>query len=52
MRRLRDDAALEGDDVREGLDDLAEGRVVPLTDDMLDELRPTKGKVRSRSKST
>jgi len=52
MRVLRDRAALEGEDVREGFEDLTAGRVVPLTDDLLDELRSTKGKARSRSKST
>lgn len=52
MRVLRDRAALEGDEAREGFEDLAAGRVVPVTDDLLDELRATKGKTRSRSKST
>jgi excisionase family DNA binding protein len=52
MRVLRDRAALAGEHVREGFDDLAAGRVVPLTDDLLDELRSTKRKVRSRSRST
>lgn len=52
MRLLRDRAALEGEGVREGFDDLAAGRVVPLTDDLLDEIAATKGKKRSRSKSS
>jgi hypothetical protein len=52
MRALRDRAALEGEGVRAGSDDLAAGRMVPLTDDLLDELRSTTGKARSRSKST
>ncbi|HSH60143.1 MAG TPA: hypothetical protein VK988_10970 [Acidimicrobiales bacterium] len=33
MRMLRDRAALVGEGVREGLEDLAAGRVVPLTDE-------------------
>ena len=49
MRVLRDRAVLESDDVRRGLEDLAAGRVVPLTDDLLDELRATKGNARSKS---
>jgi excisionase family DNA binding protein len=52
MRLVRDRAALEGDDVRKGFEDVAAGRVVPLTDDLVDELRSTNGKARSRSKST
>ncbi len=52
MRLLLDRAALEGADVRQGFEDVAAGRVLPLTDDLLDELRATKGKPRSRSKST
>lgn len=51
MRVLRDRAVLDDDDSRKGLEDMAGGRVVPLTDDLLDELRATKGKSRSRSKS-
>ncbi len=48
MRVLRDRAVLAG--AEEGFADLAAGRVVPLTDDLLDELRVTKrGKQRSRS---
>jgi len=49
MRLLRDRAALEGKGVREGFD-LAAGRVVPLTDDLLEEIAATKGKKRPRSK--
>jgi len=52
MRLLRDRAALEGPGVREGLDDLASGRLVPLTDDLLAELAATKRPRRSRSTST
>lgn len=52
MRTLRDRAALDGEGVREGLDDLAAGRVVPLTDDLLEEINAIKGKARSRSKSS
>jgi DNA-binding transcriptional MerR regulator len=48
MRLLRDRAALAA--ANEGLADLAAGRVVPLTDELLDELKATKrGKQRSRS---
>lgn len=48
MRLLRDRAALAS--AEEGLADLAAGRVVPLTEELLDELRATKrGKQRSRS---
>ena len=42
MRVLRDRAVLDGDDARKGLEDLSAGRVVPLTDDLLDELRATR----------
>ncbi len=52
MRVLRDRSALQGEGVREGFDDLAAGRVVPLSDDLLDEIAVTEGKARSRSKST
>ncbi len=52
MRVLRDRSALRGEGVREGLDDLAAGRVVPLSDDLLDGIAATNGKERSRSKST
>jgi hypothetical protein len=52
MRLLRDRAALEGEGVRQGFDDLAAGRVVSLTDDLLAEIAATKGKKRSRSKSS
>ncbi len=38
MRLLRDRAVLAGEGVREGLEDFAAGRVVPLTDDLLDEI--------------
>lgn len=51
MRLLRDRAALEGEGVRQSFDDLAAGRVVPLTDDLLEEIAAIKGKKRSRSKS-
>ena len=51
-RVLRERSALQGEDVREGFDDLAAGRVVPLSDDLLDEIAATEGKARSRSKST
>lgn len=50
MRILRDRAVLAGGGVREGFDDLAAGRVVPLTDDLLDEIAAaSKGKKRSTS---
>jgi len=52
MRLLRDRAALEGEGVRQSFDDLAAGRVVPLTDDLLEEIAATKGKKRSRLKSS
>lgn len=52
MRLLRDRAALEGAAVRQGFADLAAGRVVPLTDDLLEEIAAIKGKKRSRSKSS
>ena len=51
MEVLRDRAALQGEGAREGFDDLAAGRVVPLSDDLLDEIAATKGKTRSRSRS-
>lgn len=38
MRILRDRAVLAGEGAREGIEDLAAGRVVPLTDDLLDEI--------------
>jgi hypothetical protein len=38
MRLLRDGAALAGDDVRAGLEDLAAGRTVPLDDGLLAEI--------------
>jgi excisionase family DNA binding protein len=37
-RILRDRAALDGEGVRKGSEDLAAGRVVPLSDDLLDEI--------------
>jgi hypothetical protein len=53
MRLLRDRAALAGDDVRDDFGDLAVGRVVPLTDELLDEyVAPRKGERRPRSKSS
>ncbi|HEV2809933.1 MAG TPA: hypothetical protein VGV93_06000, partial [Acidimicrobiales bacterium] len=52
MRVLRDRSSLRGEGIREGFDDLAAGRVVPLSDDLLDEIAATEGKARSRSKST
>ena len=52
MRLLRDRAALEGEGVRQGLDDLAAGRVVPLTDDLFEEIAATKEKKRTRSTSS
>lgn len=52
MRSLRDRAALEGEGVCEGFEDLAAGRLVPLTDDLLEEIATTKGTKRSRSTST
>lgn len=52
MRLLRDRAALGTAGAREGFEDLASGRVVPLTDDLLAELATTKGAKRSRSTST
>jgi hypothetical protein len=52
MRQLRDRAALDIPGAREGFDDFASGRVVPLSDDLLAELAATKGAKRSRSKSS
>lgn len=52
MRLLRGSATVDGDDVREGFDDLAAGRMVPLTDDLLAEIAATKVTKRSRSTST
>lgn len=52
MRQLRDRDALDIAGAREGFDDLASGRVVPLSDDLLVELAATKGAKRSRSKSS
>ncbi len=50
LRMLRDRAALDGEGVAEGLGDLADGRLVPVTDDLLDELAaPSRGKKRSAS---
>jgi hypothetical protein len=51
MRILRDRAVLDGEGVREALADLAEGRVVPLTDELLDQLAASpREKRRSRSR--
>ncbi len=48
LRVLRDRAAVAGSE--EGFADLAAGRVVPLTDELLDELQaPQRGKTRSTS---
>lgn len=52
MRQLRGRAALNVRGAREGFDDLASGRVVPLSDDLLAEPAATKGAKRSRSKSS
>lgn len=52
MRVLRDRAALAGKGAREGFEDLAAGRVVPLSDDLLEELKATRRKARSRSESS
>lgn len=52
MRLLRDRAALGTSGARDGFDDLASGRVVPLTDDLLAKLATTKRTKRSRSTST
>lgn len=50
MRVLRDSAVLAGEGVRDGLEDLAAGRVVPLTDDLLDKIAAaSQGKKRSKS---
>ena len=50
MRLLRDRAVLAGDGVREGFEDLAAGRLVPLTDELLDELAvASQGKKRFKS---
>jgi DNA-binding transcriptional ArsR family regulator len=51
MRILRDRAVLDGEGVREGLADLAEGRVVPLTDELLDQLAAS-SREKKRSKSS
>lgn len=49
MRLLRDREALAGEGFEEGLADLAAGRVVPLTDDLLDEIKTaSRGKTRSK----
>ena len=52
MRRLRDRAALAGEDVRAGLEDLAAGRTVPFGDDLLAEIAATEARGRRRSKSS
>lgn len=50
MRVLRDRAVLAGEGVSEGLEDIAAGRVVPLTDNLLDEIAAaSQGKKRSKS---
>lgn len=49
MRILRDRAALDGGDVAEGFADLAAGRLVPLSDDLLAEIATIKRTKRSRS---
>ena len=51
MRILRDRAVLAGEGVREGFEDLAVGRVVPLTDDLLDEIAAA-SQEKKRSKSS
>lgn len=43
MRLVRDDASRGGEGVGEGFEDFAAGRVVALTDDLLEELSATKG---------
>lgn len=48
MRILRDRAALEGSE--EGFDDLRAGRVVPLGEDLLAEVRQREKKPRSKSR--
>ena len=53
MRLLRDREVLIGKGVREGFEDLAAGRVVPLSDDLLDEIAAvSKRKRPSRSASS
>ena len=52
MRVLRDEAALDGDIVRAGLEDLEAGRTVPLGDDLLDEIETLKPRRKPRSKSS
>ncbi len=47
MRILRDRSALAGSE--EGFSDLAAGRLVPLTDDLLDEIGALRGRRRSKS---
>lgn len=49
MRILRDRAALDGSE--EGFADLRAGRVVPLGDDLVDEIREPRREKKSRSKS-
>jgi hypothetical protein len=51
-RLLRDRAALAGEDVRAGLEDLAAGRIVPLGDDLLEEIAAVQARGKRRSKST
>jgi transposase-like protein len=51
MHLLRDRGVLAGDGVRGGFEDLGAGRVVPLTDELLEELSVPSGRKR-RSTST
>lgn len=52
MRVLRDEAALAGDDVRAGFDDLAPGRTVPVADDLLEEIAALQSRRKRQSKSS
>lgn len=49
MRLLRDRAALTGEDVRAGLEDVAAGRIVPLGDDLLEEIAAVRSKAKRRT---
>jgi DNA-binding transcriptional MerR regulator len=51
MHQLRDRGVLAGDAVRGGFEDLGAGRVVPLTDELLEELSLPSGR-KKRSTST
>jgi DNA-binding transcriptional ArsR family regulator len=51
MRLLRDRSALTGDGVRDGFTDLAAGRIVPVTEELLDNLSASPPRKR-RSKSS